>query len=286
MDLHQPANGTSGLVRGHPVAAFFIIAFAISWTIVLAIALPSGFPGQGDAMEKVMGPAFVGMVLGPIIGALGLTLLLDGADGLRQLGRTMGVWRVGVVYYAAALLVAPGCILFVLVLLTMLVSPEFAPGFVTGGWPLVATGLVIGLAAGWLEEIGWTGFAIRRLLGTWSVLRVGIVVGVLHGAWHLLADYWGEGIAYGAWYAPYFVLCWIGGLTGLRILITWLHARTGSLPMAQLAHASYTGGMIMIWPAATSPAQNVLWTALFAVLLMAISTAIATFGSKKAATAF
>ncbi len=283
--MHQPANGLTALVRDHPVATYFIVAFAISWTILLAIALPSGFPGKGDAMQKVMGPAFAGMVLGPIVGGVGLTFFLDGADGLRRLGRTMLVWRVAPVYWAAALLVVPGCILLVIGMLTMLVSADFTPGFLTGGWPLVATGLAVGLTAGLLEEIGWTGFAIRRLLGMWSIMRIGIVVGVLHGAWHLLAHYWGEGLAYGAWYLPYFLLCWIGGLTGLRILSTWLYTQTGSLPIAQLAHASYTGGMIIIWPAATSPAQNVLWTTLFAALLIAISTVIVTIASREAARA-
>lgn len=169
--------------------------------------------------------------------------------------------------------------------LTVLVSPDFTPGFLTGGLPLVAMGLAIGLAAGFLEEIGWTGFAIRRLLGTWSVLRIGIVVGMLHGVWHLLAGYWAEGLVYGLWYIPHFVLCWIGGLAGMRILLSSLFARTGSLPIAQLTHASYTGGMIMLWPAATSPAQNVLWTGLFAALLIAVSSAIATISHRQSAPA-
>jgi membrane protease YdiL (CAAX protease family) len=283
--MNHHANGFLRLAHRHPVAVYFVIAFAVSWTVVLAIALPSGFPGEGDALQKVMGPAFAGMVLGPLIGGLGLTALLEGTEGLRQLGRTLLAWRAAPAYYVAALLVVPACILFVLTALTVLVSPDFMPGTLIGGLPLVATGLAIGLAAGFLEEIGWTGFAMHRLLQGWSILRTGIVVGVLHAVWHLLAGYWGEGLAYGGWYVPYFLLCWVGGLTGLRVLVSWLYARTGSLPAAQLAHASYTGGLIILWPATTSPAQNVFWTALFAALLIAISTAVVA-ASRAVSTAF
>jgi hypothetical protein len=77
---------------------------------------------------------------------------------------------------------------------------------------------------------------------------------------------WGEGAAFGAWFGPYFLAFWIVGLIGLRVLIAALYSRTQSLLLAQLAHASYTGGFFLIWPVAASPQQHVLWTGAFAVI--------------------
>ena len=68
----------------------------------------------------------------------------------------MGRWRVSIRWYGVALLTAPVLVLAVLLTLTALVSPVFAPSF-------SARGIVIGLAAGFFEEIGWTGFALPKL---------------------------------------------------------------------------------------------------------------------------
>lgn len=263
-----------GIVRRHPVVTYFVLAFALAWAWVLALALPSGFPGQGEALEKVFGPAFIGMALAPVIAGLVMTLILRGRQGLRELGGAMLRWRAAPGYYALALGVVPACIIAVLSIFWAL-SPDFRPGLLgPDGGMLLAMGLGAGLAAGFLEEIGWTGFATRELLDKWTVLRTGIVVGVLHGAWHFVAGYWAEGIAYGWLYFPHFLLYWIGGLAALRILIVWLYQRTRSLPIAQLTHASYTGGLIMLSPSAATPLQSTLWTAVFSAVLLAVVLAL------------
>ena len=142
---------------------------------------------------------------------------------------------------------------------------------------LLAMGIVFGFAAGWLEEIGWTGFATHRLLPQMGVLRTGLVLGVVHGFWHLLIGYWGEGASYGPLYVPYFLLLWVAGLVALRLLIVWLYERTGSVLIAQLAHASYSGGLMILWPVTSSPEQVIAWTGAFAFVLLAVAAAICRF---------
>ncbi|HWA19088.1 MAG TPA: CPBP family intramembrane glutamic endopeptidase [Devosia sp.] len=258
-----------GTWHRNAVLVYYLLAFGVVWAWVFAMVLPTGFPGIGAPLKTQFPLVAAGMALGPALISLALTGVLDGATGIRELARSLGRWRVSPFYHALALFLVPICALLVLVTLSLF-APQYRPGlFGPDAVTLIGLGAVYGLVAGGLEEIGWAGFAIRRLVGSWSVLKIGIVLGVLHGLWHFAAGYWGEGTAYGVWYIPYFVMCWILGLTGLRILIGWLYAHTRSTLLCQLAHASYTGGLVMIWPSATSPAENVLWTSAFALLLLA-----------------
>jgi membrane protease YdiL (CAAX protease family) len=219
------------------------------------------------------------MALGPAVAGVGVTIATGGGVALAELGRSLLDWRSAPRHYAIALGLVPSTAFGVLGILWF-IDPAFRPGVFGENGPTVLTlGVVYGIVAGGLEEIGWTGFAIRRLSPDWGTLRLGVVLGIAHGIWHLPAGYWGEGDLYGSWYLPYFILCWILGLVALRTLIAWLYARTGRVLLAQLAHASYTGGLLILWPTATTPASNVLWTGIFAatlssaVLLLVLATA-------------
>jgi len=48
---------------------------------------------------------------------------------------------------------------------------------------------VIGLSAGTFEEIGWTGFATRRLLKRWRPFVAGLTLGLVRAVWHVLVDF-------------------------------------------------------------------------------------------------
>jgi hypothetical protein len=93
-----------------------------------------------------------------------MTALVDGTTGLREfLGRLLK-WRVGAGSYPAALLIAPLLMFAVLLTLSMF-SPQFLPGILVSDdrRALVLSGMAIAVAAGTVEELGWTGFAIPRL---------------------------------------------------------------------------------------------------------------------------
>ena len=279
MAIDRTADGPR-LVRYRRNAAWFYIvaAYAIAWTGVWLIVSPYGFPGSPEALNRVYGVAFVAMAAGPPIASLLATAVFDGWTGVKDLFSRIVRWRVAAGYYAVALLLVPATIAMVL-LIGSGVSPDFVPGVLAGGDPLglLAMGIVFGFAAGWFEEIGWTGFATHRLLPQMGVLRTGLVLGVVHGFWHLLIGYWGEGASYGPLYVPYFLLLWVAGLVALRLLIVWLYERTGSVLIAQLAHASYSGGLMILWPVTSSPEQVIAWTGAFAFVLLAVAAAICRF---------
>jgi membrane protease YdiL (CAAX protease family) len=197
--------------------------------------------------------------------------MLDGGTrGLRHLVALQFRWRGDLRDYAVATLLVPVSAFIVLCSLS-LISPDLTPGVLAdsdGRATLLLISVVGGLIAGGLEEIGWTGFALRRLPSLLPTVRTGMALGFVHAIWHLPAGFWGEGVTYGLLYVPYFLIAWTGGLIALRILICWLYRRTGSLILAQLAHASYTGSLLALWPMDASPLQTIAWTAVFVMVLL------------------
>ena len=269
-------NSLVSVIRRHPVLAYFVLAYLIAWGGILLVALPvGGLSASPEALAPLAGPVFIAMALGPSLASVILTALLDGRAGLRALFGGVRRWRIGIRYYAAALFVVPAVALLVLFAFSAF-SPVYTPAFLAGGGvPLLLTGVVFGLVAGGFEELGWTGFAAPRLLSGHTVVATALLIGVPHGIWHLLAGYyWGEGASYGLLFIPYFIMAWIVALVALRLLIVWLYRRTGSTLIAMLAHAGNTGGLLMLWPTGTSPFEQTLWTAVFAVALLGVVAAL------------
>ena len=91
-------------------------------------------------------------------------------------------WQVCAPWYAVALLTVPAILLTILLLLSAVVDPAFAPRF---QWALFA----VGLFEGSFEEIGWTGSATPRLLARQRLGRAGLSLGLTWAFWHLLVDF-------------------------------------------------------------------------------------------------
>jgi hypothetical protein len=72
----------------------------------------------------------------------------------------------------------------------------------------------------------------------------------------------------------------IATLTPYRILMTWVNAKTKSVLLAVLMHASYTGWLLAVFPA-TSPSQSLNWQTAYAALLwLAAAAALGNFARK------
>jgi membrane protease YdiL (CAAX protease family) len=256
------------VVRQHPLLVYFLLAFGISWAAVLWVVAPTGIPGSGAAYVERGPLVFLAMLVGPSVAGLGLTAILGGRLGLRDLWTRQRHWRIGP--WWAAVLTTP----VVLVLLGPLAlwSPDLILGLLAtpDKSRLIGLALAVGLGAGLLEDLGWTGFALPRLEQRYSWFRAGPLLGVLWGLWHLLADYWGNAAAWGPLYAPRYLL-WCGAsFTAYRILIAWAYSHTRSLPLAQVMHAGFTGGQMLLTPALMPSASGLVWYAVFAAMLWLI----------------
>ena len=179
----------------------------------------------------------IGLLAIPMLGApfgagILMSYLVDRKRGLADLFSRMRKWRVSGRWYLP-LSIFPILLMSVLIVLSIVVSPELAPSFVV---PFI----FIGIIGGSLEETGWTGFAFPKMSLQRSILGAGLSLGIVHGVWHFAADYLANSGAMGAYWLPYTFGFFIH-VVALRILIVWVYANTGSLFLAMMMHGSSTG---------------------------------------------
>jgi membrane protease YdiL (CAAX protease family) len=243
-------------IQRHPVASFYILTFAISWGVLLVVvAWNGGLPSTPKQFAEQVGFAVPALLLGPSLAGILMTAIASGKAGFRELFARLLRWRVGVRWYAVALLTAP--LLFVVVHTALsLFSPIFRPGLITtvDKVPFVLMGIASALLVGFCEELGWTGFAIPRLRLRYSVLATGLITGVLWAVWHVAAIRVWPGIALsGGIPVPLFMavtsaLVLVGQLPAYRVLMVWVYDRTGSLLVAMLMHVGLTFATFVLGP--------------------------------------
>ena len=252
-------------LRHHPLLLYFAMAFGISWGGIGCVVGATGF-NLAAPQPMQTGLFFVAMLLGPSVSGLILTALLEGREGLGALGLHLSRWRVGGRWYAVALLTAPLLLLAILWMMSALAAPAFAPHF---QWAFLAVGLV----AGSLEEIGWTGFATPLLLARHGLGTAGLQLGLVWALWHALVVFLFTFGEMGNSWIWSFVIVYLATLTPYRIVMTWLYANTQSVLLAVLMHASYTGWLLVLFPA-TSPAQSLVWQSAFAAALWIVAALV------------
>ena len=245
----------------HPIASYFVLTFAVSWTGAFLVAAPKLL--QGEALPKLTGILmFPAMLLGPVSCGILLTRIVDGKTGFRDLLSRGTRFRVPQRWYAS-LLIPPVAVLLALTLLKTFVSPVYSPN-------RFYLGVLFGVAAGVLEEIGWMGFAYPKMSRKFSPFRAAVLLGVLWGIWHLpVIDFLGAATPHRAAWFPFF-LAFTAAMTAIRVIIAWVYTNTKSLPLAQLLHISSTGSLVAFSPAGVSPMQETFWYAAYAGLLWLI----------------
>jgi membrane protease YdiL (CAAX protease family) len=255
----------------HPLIGFLALVFGISWGGIAVIMAARGF--DLSALQPVEGGLmFLMMLLGPSLGGIACITLLDGRAGLRATWQSARHWRVAPGWWAVALLTIPVTLLTVLLPLAAIAWPAFTPGH---QWAL----LFVGLVAGGFEEIGWTGYATPRLLARQGTLCAGLILGLVWAFWHLLVDFRYNAGSMGALWLLEFAVVYLATLTPYRMLMTWVFARTRSLLLAILMHASFTGWLMVLFPA-TEGLQSLAWQAGFAVILWLLVAAV--FAARRA----
>jgi membrane protease YdiL (CAAX protease family) len=222
------------------VVSYFVLTFAISWAGAALIAATVG----GVFMFPVM-------LLGPSCAGLIMTGATYGGPGLHDLFARMRRVFIPARWYAI-LLLPPALILAVLL------SMRYTPN-------RFYVGVAFGIIAGFLEEIGWTGFAFPEMRRRMKPLPAAILLGVLWGCWHIpVINHLGAVTPHREYWWPFF-LAFTAVVTGLRVLICWTYTHTRSIPLAQLLHASSTGSLVVFSPPAVSGGQEAFWYALYAV---------------------
>ncbi len=207
------------LLRDRAVWVFCILTVALSFATYL-------LPLPREAL------AFV-MVAIPTLAALALAALTEGAAGVGRLLRQLGRWRVGLRWYAIAIGLGLALRLAMSLLgLALGLIPRLQLR------PLIPVEVVmlalIPLLPAFLEELGWRGYALPRLLERYSPLAAGLILAVpwavIHLALHL------PGMLYDGLPS----LATLLQLLGLGVILTWFYVQTRSVPMAALLHLAQT----------------------------------------------
>src|SRR3954468_18550370 len=153
-------------IRRHPLLCYFALAFSISWAGILAVVENGPIPASPSEAQQNFMLVYLAMLVGPPVAGLLITTAVSGVDGLRALVARLARWRVGLRWYAVAL-VLPATMVLTGLLLTLLIFSDVLPGVIatdasgtvhaTSRWAFVFTGLAVGIGAGFFEELGWTG---------------------------------------------------------------------------------------------------------------------------------
>jgi membrane protease YdiL (CAAX protease family) len=246
-------------INKHALPTYFALTFALSWGGVLIGIGSRGIPGTREEFEGLLPYAILAMLAGPSVAGVLLTGLVYGTAGLRELIGRLIRWRVGARWYAVAFLTAPLVLTAVLLALSIF-SAAFIPGVFASDSKVsrLLFGITAGLAVGFFEELGWTGFAVPRLRVGCRTLTTGLIVGVLWGAWHIIATVvFASGTYSGALSLPLFLTArslslLVGQLPAYRVLMVWVYDRTGSLLVAMVMHVSLTASTLILEPLAIS----------------------------------
>jgi membrane protease YdiL (CAAX protease family) len=171
------------------------------------------------------------IVLLPTIIALGLTAISEGGSGVRALLGKLGQWRISLkwLFITLGLALLMRLAISVLALLLGLI-PAIQVRLAPPG-QLLLLAVIVTIAA-LLEEVGWRGYALPKLLAHHSALVVSLIIGVVWGSLHLallLPGMMNEGVP-----ALPTVLALVGG----SIIFTWLYVNSGgSIVLTTLFHA-------------------------------------------------
>jgi membrane protease YdiL (CAAX protease family) len=230
-------------IKQHPVASFIVLTLALSFAAFLLPLPPEG----AFAIIALMA------VMIPTIVAVALVALSDGRRGVGAFLRESFRWRSPLKWYLIAVAIS-----FVIHFGSSLLA------LLTGAIPAIeitapnATLVIIPLAA-LLEEIGWRGFALRRLLDQYSPFNATLIIGIpwalLHFTLFLFFEPTVSPVAEGLTVLVFaFPLTWIFVRSGRNVLVaTVLHSALNAfafieanIPPAQVLWYVFASGCLVV----------------------------------------
>lgn len=187
----------------HQLSLFFLLTYLLSWWSVPL--LNGGLVPQG--------PAFAAVIV---------TVLVAGKQGLREFWKRLRNFGKGWAYIAGPAIIFgyQGFAYLINLLLgaTVVVSPQIPP---LGVW------LELLIVGGLWEEIGWSGYALPKLIERFAnrpngPLLAALILGIFRAIWHLPLFMYGT-------------LYWFDILVfeiAVQVIIAWLYTRSGGSVLA------------------------------------------------------
>lgn len=223
-------RSVSTWIRSNQLVAFFLLTFAISWSLnglVIGLGMEPSWPRWIlSGFLSASGPAIAAVIVVHV-----------SEDDLGEWARGIVHWRVHPKWYVAAIGIPAGIALGAAGMSATLGGPidigAFSPSLLT-----LAFGILLGtLIGGGQEEIGWRGFAQPELQQRYGGLVAAVIIGVLWGLWHLPL-FFDPNAPHAQWplasQLAYFV-----GITGFSVLLAWVYNGSGgSILLVMIMHGS------------------------------------------------
>jgi membrane protease YdiL (CAAX protease family) len=224
-----------------PLSAYTILALLGTWLILIPLVFAEGEFGLG--LLPITIPEGVDFLMvqfsaytGPFLAAILVTSATGEQHGLRNLRRRVLQWRVGGGWYLVAIF-TPLAIWLAGFGLALRGEPVTAlmddwSLMLTTFFPLVLIGLILPSLG---EETGWRGFALPRLQQQRGPLVGTLILGTIHGTWHIPAFFTA---ALGPLTATRFITFMVTAVA-VTFIYTWLFNNTrASILLAMVLHAS------------------------------------------------
>jgi membrane protease YdiL (CAAX protease family) len=280
------ATSPSWLVR-RPLVAYFILAYALTWVLLLPFVLSQGggvgviplaTPSDASGLAYLL--VFVG-ALGPALAAIIVSAASNGWAGVKSLLLRMVLVKVGIRWYLVALLLP--LVAYVLPLL-LLGGSAFVSSLLSVQGAITLLLYLLLSTIGWViasplgEEPGWRGFALPRLQEQYGPLRGSLLLGLLWGLWHLplFLTTWEK-----PYESPLGLLLFLVQTISFTVVMAWLFNHTrGSTFLALLCHSAYAASRVFLFLLFPQASVNAIrpGTAMLTLGLLAFSltwTAIA-----------
>lgn len=228
-------KGFSAFIRNHPLIAYFFLAYAGMWIVISPLVMDSfGWIELSDGLSFLL--FFLSSLSGPTVAAYWVTAVLEGKAGMGRLFRRTFQMRAGLQWYLVVLFIFLAIWLVTFSLLyngAPLASLLANPGLLVSAFlPNVIFGLLIPSIG---EEPGWRGFALPRLQSAYGPIIGTLILGTLHGVWHLPALLTP---LLGPFTVDGFIVFVLTAAAG-TFIYTWVFNNTrGSVWMAMLLHSS------------------------------------------------
>ena len=164
----------SAVIKKYPVLSMFVLAFVFGAAPIVAVAtglLPPGFDQLG-----ALSASLAAIVVAAVEGRKG---------GVRELLGRFLIWRVGIQWWAFALLFLVIPAVAALYLFSLFGGPTVDWSGLGPLYSVVPMILMLTILAGMGEEFGWRGFAMPRLQARHNALVSSIIIGALWGLWHI-----------------------------------------------------------------------------------------------------
>lgn len=230
---------------------YVALTFLISWGMWLPAVLLGETPlTSGLSQAGIFGPLLAVVVMFPMYNA-------------KKMFRKLFDRNFPKKYLMYSFLLGVGLPAFVYLVIVYREGLQFELGSPIQSIPLLA--MIILFVEGPIEEFGWRGFFLTRVLKETNLVFASLIVGLIHGIWYWPLHFMADTVQS---HMPIYQFVLLTALSGF--VYTWLYANTqGSLLMAIFYHwmANLGNALFIYW---TSESGRLLYFVLLMVFVLTI----------------